>query len=102
MANKKDPVGQLVPNIITEIIKAFGDIPVSLTTLIDLGTTYIYTHLIVINSLDDDTTIKFGANEITFLANTNVVMDNFKFNDIIEYKYKSSAPTAGNLQVICY
>lgn len=102
MANKKDPSGQFNVNKIIETIKAFGAVPVSLTTLIDLGTIYIYTHCLVINSLDNDTIIKFGDNEITFLSNTNVVMDNFRFNDIIEYKYKSLAPTIGNLQIICY
>lgn len=102
MANKKDPSGQFNVNEITEAIKAFGVVPVSLATLIDLGTTYIYTHCLIINSLNNDTTIKFGDNEVTFLSNTNVVMDNFKFNGVIEYKYKSAAPTSGNLQIICY
>jgi len=102
MANKKDPSGQFNINKIIETIKAFGSIPVSLTTLIDLGTTYIYTHCLIINSLNDDTIIKFGNNEITILSNTNIVMDNFKFNGILEYKYKTSAPTSGNLQIICY
>jgi len=102
MANKKDPAGQFNLNEITEAIKAYGVVPASLATFVNLGTIYIYTHCLVINSLNNDTVIKFGDNEITFLASTNVVMDNFKFNGILQYKYKSSAPTAGSLQIICY
>lgn len=102
MANTIDPVGQFAPNIIEEVIKAFGDVPVSLTTLIDLGTNYIYTHFLIVNSLDKDIIIKFEDKEITFLSAKDITMDNFRFNGIIKYKYKSSAPTAGSLQIICY
>lgn len=102
MSSKKDPTGQFIPNQIIESIKAFGVIPAVFGTLIDLGTDYSYTHFLVTNSLDNDVVIKFGTNEITFKANKDIWIDNFIFNDIIEYKYKTLAPTVGDLQVICY
>lgn len=102
MSNKKDPNSQFIPNEITEAIKAFGDVPVSFGTLKNLGTDYLYTHFLVLNSLDNDVVIKFGTNEITFRANKDVWIDNFKFNGILEYKYKTSAPTVGDIQIICY
>lgn len=101
MANR-DPAGQFNINKITEVIKVFGDVPVSLTTLIDLGTTYIYTHLLVVNSLNNDVTIKFGDNEITLPSSKDLAVDCFRFNDVIEYKYKTLAPTSGSMQIIFY
>jgi hypothetical protein len=102
MSNKRDPAGQFTPNIIKESIKAFGIVPISFGTLIDLGVNYVYTHCLIVNSLDEDIIIKFGSNEITFQAGKDMWFDGFKFNNIIEYKYKTSAPTAGSLQFICF
>lgn len=102
MTVKRDPAGQFNTNIITESIKAFGDVLVTYTTLIELGEIYTYTHFLVLNSFDEDIVIKFGSNEITFQANKDVWMDGFKYDGTLEYKYKTSAPTAGSLQVICY
>jgi hypothetical protein len=101
----KDPRTQLNENIIEESIKAFGDVPATYETLIDLTATYptyIYTHLIIVNSLDTDTTIKLGDNEFTVQALKDIWFDNLRYNDVVEYKYKSGAPTVGNLQIICY
>ena len=102
MGLRHDPQGQTNTNIIIETIKAFGDVPVSLDTLIDLGTIYSYTHLLVVNSLDEDIVIKFGDNEITFQSGKDMWIDDFKLDNVIQYKYKTSAPTAGSLQIICY
>lgn len=44
VSNRRDPQGQFTANILKESIKAFGDVPVSYDTLIDLGITYTYTH----------------------------------------------------------
>lgn len=101
MANKRDPAGQFNTNIIEEVIKAFGDVPATFTTLIDLGTIYTYQHLLIINSLDEDITIKFGTKNITFQAGKDLWMDNFKFDGILQYKY-NTVPTSGSIQIVCY
>jgi len=98
----RDPRGQFHINIIEDVIKAFGDVPAALGTLIDLGDNYTYTHFFVINSLNSDTIIKFGTKEITFPSGKDIWLDDFKHNNVIQYKYKSSAPTSGSLQVISY
>jgi len=98
----RDPAGQFNTNIIKESIKAFGDVPATFETLIDLGTIYTYTHLMFLTSLDEDVTIKLGDNEFTVLANKNIWFDGLKFNGIIQYKRKTDAPTEGELQVLCY
>lgn len=101
----RDPKGQTNSNIIKEVIKAFGDVPVTLETLFDLSLTYpeyVYTHLIITNSLDEDTVVKIGDNEITVQAFKDTWMDGLRYNGTLQYKYKTSAPTEGSLQVICY
>lgn len=103
MSTKFNQYGQNVHmNIIEESIKAFGDVPAAFGTLISLGTAYVYTHFFVVNSLNQDIIIKFGSNEITFPSTKDIWLDNFNYNGTIEYKYKSSAPTSGSLQIICY
>jgi hypothetical protein len=101
MPRYDDPSGQLTPNIIIDAVKAFGDVPAVYGTLIALPATYVYTHLVIVNSLDADILIKFGTNEITFQLNKDLVLDDFKYNGTIEYKYKVGAPTSGSLQIIC-
>lgn len=98
----RDPAGQFNTNQIKEAIKAFGVVPATFETLIALGTIYTYTHFFIINSLDKDIVIKFGDNEITFPANKDIWFDDLKYEGTIQYKYKSVAPTAGSLQIICY
>jgi hypothetical protein len=98
----RDPAGQFNTNIIKEVIKAFGVVPATFETLIVLGSIYTYTHFFIINSLDKDIVLKFGNNEITFPTSKDIWLDNFKFEGTIQYKYKSDAPTSGNLQIICY
>ena len=102
MANQKDPYGQFTTNKIGQVVKAFGDVPAVLGTLVALGVTYCYTHLLITNSLDNDIVIAFGDNEITFYAGKDVAIDNFKFDGTVQYKYSGSAPTSGALQVIYY
>ena len=101
----KDPVSQFNTNIIREAIKAFGDVPASFDTLIDLTSVnplYIYTHLIIVNSLDENVTIKIGDNELTVQALKDIWMDGLNYNGLIEYEYSVGAPTEGSLQIICY
>lgn len=80
---------------------AFGSVPAALATLLALGTTYTYNHVLVISTLDTDVVIKFGDNEVTFPANKNVTLDNFPVNGTVQYKY-ASAPSSGNLYLMCY
>lgn len=86
-------------NNIKSVSKAFGDVPASLTSLIDLGTTYSYNTIMVVSSLDTDVVLKIGSNEVTFPANKNITIDNQILNGIIYYKY-ASAPSSGALTVI--
>jgi hypothetical protein len=81
--------------------KAFGDIPASLTTLIDLGTVNTYNHLMIVNNLNADIILKIGDNEVTFTTNKDFVIDNMPYNGIIQYKYVS-APTSGSLAVMYF
>ncbi|GAG05024.1 unnamed protein product [marine sediment metagenome] len=100
-----DPASQFNINIINEAIKVFGDVPDTFGTLIDLTSInplYIYTHIIVVNSLDKNVKIKIGGNELTIQALKDIWMDKLSYNGIIEYKYVSDAPIEGSLQIICY
>jgi len=98
----KDPTGQFHTNIIDEVIKAFGDVPAAFASLIDLDTNYTRTHLLIVNSLNQDIIVKFETKEITFPAGKDIFIDGFKHNGELKYKYKTSAPTAGNIQFISY
>lgn len=94
-----DNLGQVNVNIIQEASKAFGVVPAAYATLIDLGTTKVYEHVLVINSLNNATNLKFGDSVITLPAVTNIAIDGFKHNGIVQYKYVL-APTLGTLHVI--
>ena len=78
---------------------AFGSVPATLTTLIDLGTVYTYNKLIIMSSLDTATTLKIGSNEIVIPANKNITLDDKSYNGIIQYKYVS-AHGSGSLDII--
>jgi len=80
---------------------AYGTVPASLTTLINLGTVYTYNQLMIINSLDAAIILKIGDNEVTFPANKNVTIENMPYNGIIQYKY-ASAPTLGTLEIMYF
>jgi len=100
----KSPEGQTNQNIIREAVIAFGDVQASFDTFIDLSTAYpnyIYTHLIIVNSLDENTKIKIGDNEITAMAGKDLWMDGLRYNGEIELEYVS-APSEGSIQIICY
>ena len=100
-----DPRGQTNANIIKEEIQVFGDVTDTFATFIDLTVdhpTYIYTHLIIVNSLDEDVKIKIGDNEITAQALKDIWMDALRYNDEVQIKYVSDAPTEGSIQIICY
>jgi len=86
-------------NNIKNISKDFGDVPASLTSLIDLGTTYTYNTIMVVSSLDTAVILKIGSNEVTFPANKNITIENQMLNGVIYYKYVS-APSSGALTVI--
>lgn len=101
----KDPGSQLNPNIINEEILAFGDITDTYDTFIDLTVqypTYIYTHLIIVNSLDEDVRITIGTAELTLKAGKDLWMDGLRYNGEITIKYVSDIPTEGDIQIICY
>ncbi len=98
----KDPAGQINTNIIDEIIKAFGDIPADFTLLINLDTNYTRTHLMIVNSLNEDIKLQFESNEITIQASKDFWFDGFKHNGEIKYKHNGTAPTAGKIQLVSY
>ena len=86
-------------NNIKSAIKAYSEVPASLTTLIDLGTEYSYNTIMVVSSLDEDVVIKIGSNEVTFPASTNITIENQILNGVIQYKYVS-VPSSGALAVM--
>jgi hypothetical protein len=88
-------------NNLKSVSVAYGSVPAAFGTLLALGGVYTYNHLVVVSTLDQDVVIKIGDNEITFPANKNVTLDNFPHNGTITYKY-ASAPSSGNLYVMCY
>lgn len=88
-------------NNIKGTTKAYSDLTAASATLIDLGTEYSYNTIMITSDLDADYVLTIGSNEITLPANKDIIIDKIVFNGIIQYKY-SSAPTAGNLTVLCY
>ena len=101
----RSPDSQTQQNIIKEEIKAFGDITDTLATFLDLSLTYpnyVYSHLIIVNSLDEDVKITIGDNEITIKAFKDLWMDGLRYLGEIQIKYVSDAPTEGDIQIICY
>jgi len=87
----------------TEInaLKAFGDVPASFGTLIDVGTDQFSTTLIVYNATNQDITLNIAetSTEIPMPAGLGITQYPFPHNGIIQYKYTSSAPTSGYLLI---
>jgi hypothetical protein len=101
----RSPDSQTQQNIIREEVKAFGDVGATFDTFIDLSTAYpnyVYSHLIVVNSLDEDVKITIGDNELTIKAFKDLWMDGLRYLGEIQLKYVSDAPTEGDIQIICY
>lgn len=104
---KRDPSGQFNTNIIKESIKDFTEVPANFDTLIDLGEIFVFTHIILQSSLDEDVSIKVTTNNnveniITLKADRDLWMDDLKLFGIIEFKKVLDAPTEGTVQVICW
>lgn len=91
----------ITANKIKNVSVAYGSVPAALATLLALGDTYTYNHLLVASTLDTDVVIKIGTTEVTFLANSNTTLDNFPHNGTLTYKY-ASAPSSGSLSVSSY
>ena len=102
MTIRRDPAGQYNTNFIKQSIKDWSEVPAAYGTLIDLGNLFVFTHFLIINALDEDIVLKFGENEIVFMSMKDIWIDNFKIDGIIEYKYRTSAPTLGQIQIMCY
>ena len=88
-------------NNIVQTVKAFGVVPVSFDTLIDLDKEKVYDGIILQNNTDVSITFKFTndtiSSEVVIESTKELVLDNFKHWDIIQYKYTSGAPTSGNV-----
>ncbi len=93
-----------IPNPINNImqtLKAFGEVPAVYSELVNLGKTYIFNHIMLVNETDQPVIFKLtnesGTKDIELAASRQATLDNFKHNDIIEYKYVSSVPTTGSI-----
>lgn len=97
-----NPRTQLAVNKIKENTMAFGDVPASYTTLLELETTYIYTRAKIVSTLDTNVTLRFGGeNTITILSNSDIDLHGFRFNDDVEIQYVSD-PSSGSIQIFAY
>ena len=85
-------------NFIRDVAKAFGVIPAAYADLIDLGTGYHYTRLMLVNTTDADIVVKFVNSSITaeytVPAGSDQTLDRFSHRGVIQYKY-STIPTIG-------
>lgn len=90
-----------------ESIKNYSEITDVFTEIIDLGTAQIYRGLILLSTLDEDVKIQFTNSEqsnpeLTVQANSMLVLDNFRHNNVIKIKYISTAPASGGLQMVSW
>jgi len=97
-----NPRSQLAVNKIYEETMAFGSVPATFDTLIDLSTDYIYTRARIVSTLDTNVTLRFGGtNTITILSNSNIDLHDFRFNGEVEIQYVIE-PTSGSIQIFAY
>lgn len=89
-----------IVNNIKQVEKAFGDVPAAYTQLIDLGTTHVFTNMLIQNELNREIAFKFfGGDEISVPDADCCHFSDFNHNDVIEYKYLVSAPTNGVIKI---
>ena len=91
----------MAKNNIKSATVAYGNVTASNTSLLALGTTYLYDQLMIANSLNTAVTLTIGSNEIYVAANKNITMNKVSVNGTIYIKYSSSAPTSGSLELSC-
>ena len=76
---------------------AFGDVTAANKTLLALGTSRVYNHLLFSNSLNQDVIITIGSEELLFPANESRTYDGVVVNGNILIKHNGVAPASGNL-----
>jgi len=85
-------------NNIEEGSLAFGSVGAGYSTILALGTSQVYAHLLISNSLNQDIVLRFGgANEMTISASESRTMDGVILNGNIEIKHNGAAATAGTI-----
>jgi hypothetical protein len=92
-------------NFLSDVEKAFGDITGSFTTLVDLGTDYVFRGMMIYSSLDQPVTIKFTNTETAELnlpANWTFAPDDFWHDNVIQIKHNGDAPTEGFLKIVSW
>jgi uncharacterized SAM-dependent methyltransferase len=92
-------------NYISDVEKQFGDITGSYTTLVDLGTDYLFRRLLINSSLNQPVTLKFTNNltaELNVLGNWSFDFDEFWHDNVIEIKHNGVAPTEGFLKIVSW
>ena len=90
-------------NFVSDVEKAFGDITDSYTTLVDLGTDYVFRGMMIYSSLNQPVTLKFAnieTAELNLPANWNFFPDEFWHDNIIQIKHNGVAPTEGFLKIV--
>ena len=87
-------------NRIVQTITAFGSITAVYTTMVDLGKTIVFDHLMLDNATDESVTIKLTnaahTTELIIPAGYTKTFDDFRHWDLVQIKRTSGAPTLGN------
>ncbi len=89
-------------NFLSDVERAFGTITDSYTTLVDLGTDYLFRGLMIFSSLDQPVTLKFTNAETVELnlpPDWTFAPDDFWHDNIIQIKHNGVAPTEGFLKI---
>ena len=89
-------------NKFVDINKAFGVIPAAFELLVDLGVSYKYQRVLVLNGTDSDIILKFGSSEMLIKTNISISLDAFLVQKEISYKYVSGAPTSGDFKLVIW
>ena len=102
MALPKD--GQQFKNIIKEENIAFGAITSSYATLIDLGSTELYSHFQIQSDLNQEISLRFplnnrGVQDVITFSDETFTLDLFVHGGVIEIKHNGAAPGSGSLKI---
>lgn len=89
-------------NFCFDTTKAFGDVTGSFTTLVDMGTDYIFRGFLLFSSFNQSVIIKFANSELLIPEKWSINLDNFRHNDLIEIKHAGATPTEGFLKAVSW
>lgn len=93
-----DRAGNL--NIFNETIVLFGDVAVSATQIVDLGTDFPYHHISIDSTLNRDVILTFNNDRILTIDNKDgFAYSDFLHNGVLKLHYSVDPPSAGRLRI---